>query len=78
MSMTKQEILEQAMALDPKDREAIAEELWSSVEHVSERELDEAWAREAQDRVEAYRRGEMSAKPVNEVIERLLNRRKAS
>lgn len=75
--MTKEEIIAEAMKLNPQDRGAVAEQLWLTIEHASDRDIDAAWAEEAERRMAAFERGEVSAKPVDEVIERLLKRRRA-
>jgi len=76
MPMTKEQILAEAMKLDPQDRVAVAEQLWLTLDHESDREIDAAWAEEADRRMASYERGEVQAKPVDEVIERLLQKRK--
>jgi putative addiction module component (TIGR02574 family) len=73
--MTKEQLLAAAMALDPTEREKLADELWRSVDHAEE-DLDESWAKEVEDRIAAYERGEITAKPAEEVVERLRNRRR--
>jgi len=77
MPMTKEQILAEAMKLDAKERDALADELWRTVDHDSEHDIDAGWAEEAERRIAAYQRGEVQAKPVDEVIQRLLNRRRA-
>jgi putative addiction module component (TIGR02574 family) len=76
MPMTKEQILAEAMKLDPEDRVAVAEQLWLTLENEPDRELDAAWGEEAERRMAAYERGEVEAKPVDEVIERLLQKRR--
>ena len=74
MSMTKDELLAAAMTLPPAEREAIADELWRSIDGDIQPEIDAAWADEIRRRVAAHERDPTSAKPVDEVIRRLRNR----
>jgi hypothetical protein len=68
MSLTKEQIKTAALALGPAEREALAEELLLSVTE-SEREAVEG--AEAKRRDALFLRGEMGAKPVEDVIARL-------
>jgi putative addiction module component (TIGR02574 family) len=72
--MTREQLLAEAMALDPKEREALAEELWLSLDHTSRDEIDAAWMEEVQRRIAAYERGEVEAVPGEEVMRRLRER----
>ncbi len=58
---------EQARQLTPEERIELIEDLQQSL--VSpDPEIDRAWAEEARDRLDAYRRGEMQAKTLEEVM----------
>jgi putative addiction module component (TIGR02574 family) len=59
---------EQARKLTPEER--IIEDLQRSLQP-SDPEIDRLWAEEAKDRLEAYRRGEIDAIPLEEVIARI-------
>jgi putative addiction module component (TIGR02574 family) len=74
MAMSKEQILSEALALDPREREAIAEELWLSVDEQTKEEVAEAWADEIRTRLDNAGRGHASAKPVDEVLARLRNK----
>ena len=65
MAMTKEQILEQAMALNPRQREELAEELLLSVDEI----LDPRWAAEIQKRIAQIDRGETTLHPADEVFE---------
>ena len=57
-----QAILErEAMRLSSKDRALLADALLGSLDDEAAREVEVAWAREAEARLEAHRRGEISA-----------------
>jgi putative addiction module component (TIGR02574 family) len=61
------EILKEALALPPGERAEIAERLLSSLDSERQR-LDELWAIEVEDRLEAYDRGEIKAIPAEDVF----------
>lgn len=58
---------EQARKLTPEERIALIEDLQRSLQP-TDPEIDRLWAEEAKDRLEAYRRGEIDAIPLEEVI----------
>ena len=47
----------------------LVEEILSSFDFPARADVDALWAREAEDRIEAYERGELKARPANEVVE---------
>jgi len=60
-------LIERARALPPKDRIALVEDVLDSLDQ-ADPDIDQLWAREATDRVAAYRRGELAAKDLSEVV----------
>jgi putative addiction module component (TIGR02574 family) len=60
-----------ALSLPPRSRAKLAERLLESLDHPRQKEIDGLWAREAEDRIEAYERGEIKATPGKEVFRRL-------
>ena len=64
---------EQARKLTPEERIALIEDLQRSL-HPTDPEIDRLWAEEAKDRLEAYRRGEIDAVPLEEVIANIQKR----
>jgi len=64
---------EQARKLTPEERIALIEDLQRSL-HPTDPEIDRLWAEEAKDRLEAYRRGEIDAIPLEEVIANIQKR----
>jgi putative addiction module component (TIGR02574 family) len=74
MAMSKEQILTEAMSLNPREREAIAEELWLSIDEQTKEELAAAWTDEIRNRVDKAARGEGSSKSVDEVVGRLRNK----
>ena len=58
---------EQARALPPQDRIALVEDVLDSLDH-ADPDLDQLWAREARDRLAAYRRGELVATDLMDIV----------
>ena len=71
MGMTRDQLRAEAMALDPKDREVLAEALLLSLTEDDRKAIDAAWLAEVRSREEAFARGESSTSPVDEVITRV-------
>ena len=76
MSASSEQILQQALALSPQDRAEIVDRLLASFQSPPDPRLDELWAREAEDRLDAYDRGEMGAVPAEEVFARIERQRR--
>ena len=58
---------EQARSLSPAERLELVDDLLASLDEVDPK-IDILWAREAEDRLAAYRRGEIKAIPLQEVL----------
>lgn len=67
----RKSILEAAMQLSPEERELLADELWMSLDSKENREIEQAWEREAERRLDAYDRGETQAIDGDEVMRAL-------
>lgn len=78
MSMSKEQIFTEAMALNPKDREALAEELLMSVDDADRAAIDAAWLAEARRRDEAYACRDTTALAVSQTIDRICEKGRAS
>lgn len=77
MTRTNQAIIKKALKLPLETRAVLVEQLLDSIieDHASVRmKIDKAWAREARDRFEAYLRGEIKARPLEEVMKTLRKR----
>lgn len=74
MSMTKDQILAEAMALGPDEREALAEELWLSLNGGQRAAVDAAWLEEVRRRDAAFTAGQIQDSDLDEVMARLLAR----
>ena len=55
-----------ARTLSPNERVALVEDVQESPD-TADPETDKLWAREAADRLAAYRRGDLSAKDISEI-----------
>ena len=67
MSHETKTLIERARALPPQDRIALVEDVLDSLDH-ADSQIDQLWAREASDRLTAYRRGELAAKDLGEIV----------
>ena len=67
MSKETKTLIEQARTLPPQDRIALVEDVLDSLDRVDP-EIDRLWAREASDRLAAYRRGELAAKDLDAIV----------
>jgi hypothetical protein len=72
--MTKEQLLAEALALDTRDREALAERLLLSVCDEDQASVDAAWLEEAKRREAEHARGAASSSPVEDVVARLQSR----
>ena len=61
-------LLEQALKLPPVERAELVESLLSSFEFRSRKTIDALWAQEAEDRIDAFERGEIPAIPAEQVF----------
>jgi putative addiction module component (TIGR02574 family) len=61
-------ILAEALELPPVERAELVENILSSFEFQSRKAIDMLWAQEAEDRIDAYDRGEMAAIPAKDVF----------
>jgi putative addiction module component (TIGR02574 family) len=73
MPMTKEQIFTEAMALDPKEREALAERLLLTL-NGDRAAIEAAWVEECKLRVEAVDRGELPVVPGEQVMRQLRDR----
>ncbi len=69
------EIFRAALSLPEEMRAVLAERLLESLDSAGQREIDTRWGEEAEDRIAAYDRGEITAFPSDEVFSSLQDRR---
>lgn len=75
MSANSEQVLKEALALSSEERAALVEQLLATFQTPPDPRIDELWAREAEDRLDAYDRGELKAVPAEEVFSRIKQRR---
>lgn len=63
------EILRDALALEPTEKAELIDKLLSSLDR-PDSELDAAWAKEVETRIDAYERGATKAVALERVLER--------
>ena len=68
MPKHRKQILAEALKLPPTERAELVENLLSSFEFESRKSIDALWAQEAEDRIDAFDRGEMTSKPARDVF----------
>ena len=74
MTRETQAVLREALKLDPVERAELVEGLLASFDFPDRAEIDEAWAREVEQRIDAYERGEMKSSPAEAVFARIRER----
>ncbi len=71
MTSKSSELLREALALPPDERVHIAERLLSSLDTPADTRIEELWAIEAEDRLDAFERGELKTFSAEEVFNRI-------
>ena len=71
MTAQARRVLSEALRLSPMERAELVEQILASFDFPSREETDASWAKEAEDRIDAYDRGEISASPAREVFDRI-------
>lgn len=66
-----EEIEKKLMALPATERACISEKLLSSLDTPAQVEIDRAWSKESEGRIQAYDQGELNACEDSEVYQRL-------
>ncbi len=61
----------QMLALDPQERARLASRLIASLDDLSPEETEVLWVREAQHRYQAYRSGDLTARPIAEAMQEI-------
>ena len=71
MSPQANQVLLDALRLSPLERAELIEKILVSFSFPDRGAIDERWAAEAEDRIDAYERGEIQSKPASEVFARI-------
>jgi len=71
MSENTEKILAEALELPPIERAELIEELLSSFEFPARKSIDKLWAKEVEDRIDAYQKGEITTTPAKEVFDKI-------
>jgi putative addiction module component (TIGR02574 family) len=68
MSPQAHEVLAQALKLSPLERAELVERILDTFVFPDRKAIDERWAAEAEDRIDAYDRGEVAARSITDVF----------
>ena len=71
MTEQSKKVLAEALELPPIERAALVEELLSSFDFPVRQEVDLLWAKEVENRIDAYELGETNTASIESVFERL-------
>jgi putative addiction module component (TIGR02574 family) len=69
MSKKGAQLLDEALSLPPAERAELADRLLTSLEASPDHRIDELWAQEAEDRVDAFGRGEIKTVSARDAID---------
>ncbi len=68
MTPQSEQILREALDLPPIDRAELVEQILASFEFPGRKDVDAAWGREAEDRLDAFNRGDIGSSPAGDVF----------
>ncbi len=71
MSVNTENVYSQALELSPIERAELIERLLSSFDFPEREKIDSMWASEAENRIDAFERGELKSKSAKQVFEKL-------
>ena len=71
MSSQTQQVLRDALTLSPMERAELVERILASFSFPERQSIDELWAAEVEDRIDAYESGELTSRPAAEVFARI-------
>jgi putative addiction module component (TIGR02574 family) len=70
--MTQEEIISAALNLPLESRAQLVDRLMASIMNSEREEIDRLWAKEAEDRIQAYKKGEIDSVPGDLTFQRIL------
>lgn len=68
MSITKEQIFQEAILLSPMDKAQLVELILSSFNNRNREEIDIAWSEETEERIAAYKNGLIDSIPMEQVF----------
>ncbi len=68
MTPQTEQVLREALDLPPTDRAELVEQILASFEFPARQDIDAAWGKEAEDRLNAFERGDIGSSPAREVF----------
>ena len=71
MSPQTQQVLRDALTLSPIERAELVERILASFSFPERQSIDDLWADEVEDRIDAYESGELTSRPAAEVFARI-------
>jgi putative addiction module component (TIGR02574 family) len=74
MSDRSAQILKDALSLPPTERVALVERLLASLDYPAREHIDVLWGQEAEDRLEAFERGEIPTIAAKDVFDEIRSR----
>lgn len=74
MTERSQTVVANALALSPLERAEVIDQLYRSLRSQREREVESAWARESERRIDAYLEGDAKTIPYDQVKRHLHGR----
>lgn len=77
MTVESQQVLREALDLPPVERAELVEEILASFNFPDRQEIDALWAREAEDRINAYDVGKINTTSAKNVFDRIDHPRKS-
>ncbi len=75
MSTQGNQLLSEALKLPPVERAELIESLLTSFEFKHQQEIDALWAQEAEERIDAFERGEMNSISMEDVFNEIEKRK---
>lgn len=66
---TAENILKEAQKLTPSEKALLIDKLLSSLDN-PDKEIDKLWAKEAEDRIDAYEKGKLKVVSLGEVLKK--------
>ncbi|MBN2415434.1 addiction module protein [bacterium] len=71
MTTKTENVLKKALQLPPVDRALLVEHLLTSFELPQRKLLDDLWADESEDRIDAYDKGLITSTPVKDIFNKI-------